>query len=627
MGNYLELFKSNIIGRKDSTNHKVVGHCPCHDDRKRSWSGNTETGVSTCHAGCGNWNAKQLAEKLGVGLKPFLQVKAEINGYKSNSPTVIEEGKNSKISLHKKANVFMNYLLEKWDDLLVPLTWTKEFVRKTLTGWDKTRNLFTFAHANAEGEIINIHWHKSNSDGAGSCKWYPMNLITGYDKNETLYIVEGEKDVQSLLPIYGQVASATTGAMSIPKDNTPLIGFKDILILYDNDKAGKEGSQLLANSLKNQNRDAKIRICKWETDDKGYDVTDSIDYDSSLAELDKVISDAEPYFVNKIGKFDVIPGYKASSMDVPDVEWIIEGLLPKNYKAILGGTTGSNKSYFAMELSMRVAEGSSRFIGYKILKQLRVLFVDLEVGKEELVRRYQRISNTIKLQHHENINFLSKTGAFVDCYDDILEAVNYFKADLIVIDNLYSSVGDVDISKADKIKPVLGRIDELKEKTGSSILLIHHFNKSGNEMGLISDRMQGSSSLQNWMEYCILLTKTNQQDMRLMRIAKSRGTMQSEEVYGLRWNSDTFTLEMIGIMKNWQGLLSTDYKRKQWEDALDGMADEFTSQEWLNKVHCQLDMSKETAYGWLRELQTNNMIEKVKHGEYRKTGLEIINDG
>lgn len=622
---YLELFESNVHGIKKGSNNEVTGFCPFHDDRNRSWSGNIETGLSLCRAGCGGWNAEQFAEKLGIDQTPYLSHK--IRSKARESYNLIEKKNITDIKIIQKQSVeLMNHLIEHWDDLPVPISWDKSLVKRTLTGWDKKRNVFTFTHTNEKGEIVNLHWHKSNSVGDGSCKWYPMNLLSEFDKNKILYIVEGEKDVQSMLPIYKQVVSVTTGAMSIPKDSNLIYGFNKIIILYDNDKAGIDGSQQLANQLKICFNKTEIRIGKWKNDIKGYDVTDSITSDPTMIELDKVISNAVPYYLNKIGEFDVITGKKALSMDVPDVEWIIEGLLPKNYKAILGGTTGSNKSYFAMELSMRVANGSSRFIGYKILKQLRVLFIDLEVGKVELVRRFQRISNTISFKHHDNINLLSKSGTFTDCYDDILKAGQYFKSDLIVIDNLYSSVGDVDIGKADKIKPVLGRIDELKEKTGASILLIHHFNKLGNEMGLITDRMQGSSSLQNWMEYCILLTKTNQQDMRLMRIAKSRGTRQSEEVYGLRWNSDTFTLEMLGIVKNWQRLLSTDYKRQQWESALEGMADKFTTNDWLNKVECEMKMSRETAFSWLRELQTNNMIEKIKQGNYCKTGMEIINE-
>ena len=74
-------------------------------------------------------------------------------------------------------------------------------------------------------------------------------------------------------------------------------------------------------------------------------------------------------------------------------------------------------------------------------------------------------------------------------------------------------------------------------------------------MGMEIDRMQGASTLQNWAEYIILLSKTNVQDLRLMKVAKSRGIAQSEEVYGIRWDSKTFTLKMAGIIDDYQKYL------------------------------------------------------------------------
>ena len=145
-------------------------------------------------------------------------------------------------------------------------------------------------------------------------------------------------------------------------------------------------------------------------------------------------------------------------------------------------------------------------------------------------------------------------------------------------------------------------------------------------MGLVMDRMQGGAALQNWMEHCILLSRTNNQDVRLMRFAKSRGTVHPEEVYGLRWNSETFTLEMMGIMRNWQPLLASDYMCRQWESALNEMNDNFTSSEWQHIVEDKMNITRKTGFSWLNELRTNGLIEKIKHGHYRKTGLEIINN-
>ena len=39
MINYKELYKSSVKGLKNGGGNQVTGHCPFHDDKKRSWSG------------------------------------------------------------------------------------------------------------------------------------------------------------------------------------------------------------------------------------------------------------------------------------------------------------------------------------------------------------------------------------------------------------------------------------------------------------------------------------------------------------------------------------------------------------------------------------------------------------
>lgn len=623
MINYEKLFIENLGGIKKGRNGELTSFCPFHNDNNRSFSANMNSGLWICHSGCGQGNANQFAELIGIDPIKY------ISKYVKNDVKTAETKRNNNTNfqaLQEKVNMHHDYLLKNWDTLDIPKSWSREYVKKILTGWDQSRNTFTFTHMNENAEISAVHWHKSNTIGDGGCKWYPANLIDNYDKKYALYIVEGEKDLNSLLPILNQVASATTGALTIPKDSSIINGFRSYYILYDNDQAGIQGANKLANHIKLNNIESSVYIGIWNSKTKGYDVSDSIQFDNSLKELDRLISTAEEFRIPKIGEFDVITSEDASNMTVKAVDWIVDGLLPKDFKSVLGGSTGSNKSYFAMELGMRVAEGNSLFLGFRIRRETKTLFIDLEVGNDELVRRFKRIKKTIHFTKHNNFNMLSKSGTFFDVYNDILIAINIFKPDLVIIDNLYTSIGDVDISRNDKLKPVLGKIDELKKKTGCTILLIHHFNKATKEVALITDRMQGAGALQNWMEYCILISKTNKQNLRLMKIAKSRGTAQSEEVYGIRWNSDTFIFEMAGIVRNWVALLIPHKTKKQWEDALESMNTNFTTQDWLNKVECEQKFSRKTAFSWLRELQINFMVAKVRHGHYKKTGLELIDE-
>ena len=324
--------------------------------------------------------------------------------------------------------------------------------------------------------------------------------------------------------------------------------------------------------------------------------------------------------------YTIITAEEASSMIVPDVEWIVEGFLPLGFKAILSGTTGSNKSYASMELGMRVADanedGSSEFLSYKIPRPLKVLYIDVEVGQDEMLRRFQRLEKSIGFTEKQNFAMISIKESFVDAWSTIKDATVQLKPELVIIDNLYSS-SDKNMSKQQELKPVLKNIDELMEVTGVTPLLIHHFNKATCEMGMEIDRMQGASTLQNWAEYIILLSKTNVQDLRLMKVAKSRGTPQSEEVYGIRWDSKTFTLKMAGIIDDYQRFSKSENSIRQWESVLDKMEERFESKDWVSLV-IDMSLSRETAFNWLKEVQTIGMIKKIKHGHYMKSGMKIL---
>jgi len=279
-----------------------------------------------------------------------------------------------------------------------------------------------------------------------------------------------------------------------------------------------------------------------------------------------------------------------------------------------------------MELGMRVADanedGSSEFLSYKIPRPLKVLYIDVEVGQDEMLRRFQRLEKSIGFTEKQNFAMISIKESFVDAWSTIKDATVQLKPDLVIIDNLYSS-SNKNMSKQQELKPVLKNIDELMEVTGVTPLLIHHFNKATGEMGMEIDRMQGASTLQNWAEYIILLSKTNVQDLRLMKVAKSRGTAQSEEVYGIRWDSKTFTLKMAGIIDDYQRFLKSENSIRQWESVLDKMEEKFESKDWVSLV-IDMSLSRETAFNWLKEVQTIGMIKKIKHGHYMKSGMKIL---
>ena len=121
------------------------------------------------------------------------------------------------------------------------------------------------------------------------------------------------------------------------------------------------------------------------------------------------------------------------------------------------------------------------------------------------------------------------------------------------------------------------------------------------------------------------MTETNETDLRLMRIDKSRGIYYSPQYYGIGWDAHKQWLSMKGIVSNVHELLTDKYKKKKWIEALDRMSEKFETKDWLNVIDCEWNYSESTAKKWLKQLMHCEMIEKVAHGIYSKK-LKLIDD-
>ena len=73
-----------------------------------------------------------------------------------------------------------------------------------------------------------------------------------------------------------------------------------------------------------------------------------------------------------------------------------------------------------------------------------------------------------------------------------------------------------------------------------------------------------------------------------------------------------------GVIDNPKHLLITEEAKKKWNDALEHMGDEFTWNDWLNKVEVLDKLSTTTAKNWMREVKSMDLVERVGQGQYKK---------
>jgi hypothetical protein len=399
-----------------------------------------------------------------------------------------------------------------------------------------------------------------------------------------------------------------------------------IIILQDNDEAGRLGASSIAESIQNEFGEVPM-IGKWNEDlPKGFDPRD----DKGLVETNKALENATPYKPKtKVEEklhfrkdvFTIMMDKEASEKTPEPMEWIVENVLPKEQNSVLAGTTGSKKSYYVMQLGMCLASGGSHFIGNRIMaNDFKVLYVDTEIGQKELLRRYHRLKKHLDWKDEGNWCMMSKSGRTVDIWDSVHYVIqNQFMPDLLIIDSLYNSTTITALDKSTNVSKLTDELCEFKDRYGTTMLTVGHFNKGGNEMGLVLERMNGASQLQNWVEWDILMCKTNVPNLNLWRLGKTRATAHDESYIALKWEDFWFKPLENGVVDDPSWLLLSEQKKENWKIVLEDLPDRFDTNQWLNVFDSKFsNMAKRTGENWLKSASATPMLNKIAHGVYEK---------
>lgn len=302
-GDVAGLFQAHIKGLKPSGgNGQHIGLCPFHQDKQPSFSVNLGSGLWTCHAGCGQGDTADFAERVGEDKTKFYR-----NGNGSPPPSTVTTQPKKETPLPKaeieQARQWYKYLRDHFDELTKALPWIREAVKATGTGYDSETRRFAFVHRDSAGKVVNVKHHKGpdgeapySIPGHGQNRLYPLHLLKDYDPGFVIYC-EGEKDAVTLLANNFQAVTGTTGAGNVPPDLRPLAKFRAVVVLLDNDEAGRAGSIKVADAILAQCPETEVCLSFWPEDNaEGYDITDYFQ-DGGTADgfQEQMLRDLSPY--------------------------------------------------------------------------------------------------------------------------------------------------------------------------------------------------------------------------------------------------------------------------------------------------------------------------------------------
>lgn len=448
-----------------TTGGGFMARCPVHDDGKASLSvsaGKDHPVLLHCHAGC---DRDAVLEKLGLTWEQVCQPRDE------SRPRAEWTPKGDAVAVYDYVDEDSNLLFQ------VLRTADKNFFQR-----------------------------KPDSDEKSGWKWklgdvrrVPYRLpkvLEAIDSGYPIWIVEGEKDVQSL-EAKGVVATCCPGGAGKWKpDYDGFFVEANVTIVADRDTPGEKHARQVAQALTGVA--ATIRIVEAKA---GKDATDHIAAGYTLDEFVETWAGSESTALHLAEDLWELLGHE----DAP-YEWVIPDLLERGDRLVWTGFEGLGKSMFIRQLAVTAAAGLNPF-RFTPIPHMKVLLIDCENSRRQGRRKFRSLAEAsvmvsrrvpdgaLRLIHRpEGIDLLRDDDAAW-----LIERVTAHQPDLLMIGSFYRlHAGNINDEVA--ARRTVAVLDAARTKVDCALVVEAHSGHG--EHGLNrSLRPVGSSLLLRWPEF------------------------------------------------------------------------------------------------------------------------------
>lgn len=157
------------------------------------------------------------------------------------------------------------------------------------------------------------------------------------------------------------------------------------------------------------------------------------------------------------------------------INWLWYPYIPYGKITIVQGDPGEGKTTFVLSLLSIISKGQA-FPGSDVCVSGKAIYQNAEDDNSDTIKP--------RLEMHEancaNICFIDKDSGIISLDGNELEkAVRQTQAKILVLDPIQSFLGEnVDMNRANSIRPRLTRLKEIAERTGCAVILVGHLNKN-----------------------------------------------------------------------------------------------------------------------------------------------------
>ena len=485
--------------------------CPAHEDKQNSLSiasGSDGRVLFNCHAGC---DTASIVAALGLTVNDL---------FAGEKPRRTEsEQRETDAKDHKEAE----YIYFGAD--------RKPLLKKVKIRQADGKKYFFWQH------LENGIWSKGRGDVPAPLYTGRLNL-SDVQLPESLFIVEGEKDVETIQPLGLRAVSLPDGAKSKWREEyTSDLRGRNIYIIPDHDAPGKQAAQEIAERLHNEASSVKVLDLStvWPEIPEHGDFSDmaaSMGAEEACAVLLKLAANAAEWKPSTADDPFLSCFKTLDDFEEEVATWLIPGWIPESQITLMAADGGTGKTTLWCNLIAAISSGQSCILdppGHT-RKPQTVAFLTTEDSVRKKLRKKLRLAGA-NMANIITPDFLDdKNGALRGLKfgsHEMERFIRYFRPALCVFDPVQGFIPpEINMGSRNAMRDCMAPLISLGEECGTTFLVVCHTNKRKGAYG--RDRIADSADLWDISRSVLMAGYTEEQGVRYLSNEKNNYTQLQE---------------------------------------------------------------------------------------------------
>jgi len=292
--------------------------------------------------------------------------------------------------------------------------------------------------------------------------------------DQTVYVVEGERDAETLIDRGFLATTNPHGAGNWEESFSQVLAGANVVVIADKDAPGRKHAAQVAESLKAQDcLVSLVQACS------GKDVTDHIAAGHSISDLVPMEDRPAEKPAGKGLGFDPTRVMGLQELwEMPPLVPLVQGLFDRGDLAMVYGMWSSGKSFFALDVALSVATGTD-WHGRKVHAG-PVLYVAAEAVRG-LPRRIESWLDHYDADDPENFFIYPQPIQLTT--EGVGRAVGRYAAEkgavLVIIDTVGRCIAGAEENSAKEMGVVVRELEDMKRTCSDlTVVYIHHTDKT-----------------------------------------------------------------------------------------------------------------------------------------------------